>query len=211
MQSAAKLGYTILSSFVIVLINGIYVKVVRTLANFEKHHDIDSRGKSVSVRSMIGQFNTGLVYLIVNANLNTNKFFSNYESWKDSNSVLKGSYDDFTPEWYAEVGQAITITMLMFAFTPHFLPFFMYVRFHFRIGVAATRLPHRLSQPVLHTTAVSLFDTVCSDISVDADLHDVQHRNAISVRRWVRNSIHVLRRAYCSHGSMASHLNMIHQ
>ena len=75
LQSAAKLGYTILSSFVIVLINGIYVKVVRTLANFEKHHDIDSRDKSVSVRSMIGQFiNTGLVYLIVNANLNTTSF-----------------------------------------------------------------------------------------------------------------------------------------
>lgn len=157
LKAAAKLGYTILSSFIIVLVNGIYVKVVRSLAKFEKHHDIDSQDRSVSVRSMIGQFiNTGLVYLIVNADISDNKFFSNYQDWKDANTVLSGSYNDFTPEWYTEVGQAITITMLMFAFTPHTLPLLTYVRFHCRIRCcsqkAATQaeLNHYYTPPQFH-------------------------------------------------------------
>jgi hypothetical protein len=167
LQAAAKLGYTILSSVVIVLINGIYVRVVRSLANFEKHHDIDSRDKSVSVRSMFGQFiNTGLVYLIVNANINNNKFFSNYKDWKDANSVLQGAYDDFTPEWYAEVGQAITITMLMFAFTPHMLPFIMYARFHCRIRCCSHKAATQAELNQYYTPPQFHYSTRYAQISV---------------------------------------------
>ena len=135
--SAQKLGAVLFSSFMILFINGIYNKVVQCMAHLERHHAIDSMQSSISFRAMLGSFcNTGLVYLLVNANLSGNAFFDNYNQAKsaavDVFSNLSG-YQDFTPEWYSEVGNAITLTLLMLAFSPHIFPLITYANFHTRI------------------------------------------------------------------------------
>ena len=128
-----------MSSFMILLINGVYHKVVEGMAHLERHHAIDSMHASISYRAMFGQFiNTGLVYLLVNANLQGNAFFENYNNGakESSSSVLNNlsGYSDFTPTWYAEVGNAITLTMFMLAFTPHMFPLITCLRFHIRVN-----------------------------------------------------------------------------
>jgi len=142
LYSAQKLGAVLLSSFMIVFINGVYNKVVQCMAHLERHHAIDSMHASISYRAMLGQFcNTGLVYLLVNANFQGNAFFANYNAAQTAVEGAAGNilnnvkgYNDFTPKWYAEVGNAIALTMLMLAFTPHVFPLISYVRFHTRVN-----------------------------------------------------------------------------
>jgi hypothetical protein len=138
LYSAQKLGAVLLSSFMILLINGIYNKVVQCMAHLERHHAIDSMQSSISFRAMLGQFcNTGLVYLLVNANLQGNAFFENYNAVQSSAGQILSNlsgYSDFTPKWYAEVGNAITLTLLMLAFSPHVFPIITYLRFHIRVN-----------------------------------------------------------------------------
>ena len=140
LYSAQKLGAVLLSSFMILLINGVYNKVVGCMAKCERHHAIDSMQASISYRAMLGQFcNTGLVYLLVNANLQGNAFFDNFNAAENAAGQLLSNlsgYSDFTPKWYAEVGNAMTLTMLMLAFSPHIWPLIAYTKFHLRIHCA---------------------------------------------------------------------------
>jgi quinol-cytochrome oxidoreductase complex cytochrome b subunit len=57
-------------------------------------------------------FNTAFLILLVNANLSEHhpKWFTKY---------FKGSYYDYTPDWYLDVGLKIVQTMTISAFLPY--------------------------------------------------------------------------------------------
>ena len=54
-------------------------------------------------------FNTGLLLLLVNANLSEVHILS---------SIFDGKYFDYSPQWYAAVGSVLVQTMLTNAFMP---------------------------------------------------------------------------------------------
>ena len=55
-------------------------------------------------------FNTAFVLLLANANLN--------ESIPSLGSILNGPYNDYSTDWYKNVGDLIVISMIINAITP---------------------------------------------------------------------------------------------
>jgi hypothetical protein len=91
---------------------------------------------SVAIAVLLGSvLNTGLVMLLVNAKVESDSAISSISNLTrsggiDVTSVLQGKYSDFTAAWYGDVGVAITITMLIYVFSPHFPPLARYCRFN---------------------------------------------------------------------------------
>ena len=52
---------------------------------------------------------------------------------------MQGKYSDFTANWYADVGVAITITMIIYVFSPHIAPLGRYCRFNCKTRSGSTQ------------------------------------------------------------------------
>ena len=87
---------------------------------FERHHSVTRESGAVAVKIFISQFvNTGIVVLFVHG-----KLPNNMNNPVASLGVFGGKHDDFTAEWYGNVGSLLCLTMVANIFTPHFEHFF---------------------------------------------------------------------------------------
>merc|ERR1711871_838332 len=129
----------------VIIVNIVFVVVAKKLGKCEAHHSLDGMESSVAFRVLIGLFlNTGLVLLIVNARADDSSAISDVintaeEGGIDLTSVLQGKYPDFTANWYSDVGVAITITMLIYVFSPHMPPLLRFCRFSCKNKHSATQ------------------------------------------------------------------------
>merc|ERR1719163_486311 len=86
------------------------------MVEFEKHVSKTAEQVALTWKLFFGLFfNTGMVVTLVNA--------GNPEL-RDSlptKFLFNGQFEDFTPDWYEGVGQALTITMLINAVNPHIM------------------------------------------------------------------------------------------
>ena len=120
---ADKYIYTFLATLVISFVNIFIEYVVFGFARYEKHHSVVNMELSMTRRVFVALvFNTGIVLLLVNARLD---FF------RDT-SVGSGSYNDFVPDWYPNVGTQLLLTMILNIFAPHSLPLFLFARIKYR-------------------------------------------------------------------------------
>lgn len=88
------------------------IKVILRLASrYEKREDKTDEVISNTFKMFVTQLiNTIIILLFVNFKL------AFLPSWFP---VFAGDYDDFTSEWYSEVGTAILLTMFLSIFGPH--------------------------------------------------------------------------------------------
>jgi hypothetical protein len=97
----------------IILINIILKLVLRKLSQFEKRHTKTEEISASTIKMFIAQLiNTGIIIMIVNANLNL-------DDLPDSFPIFNGSYAEFDIEWYKNVGTTIALTMVLTIFSPH--------------------------------------------------------------------------------------------
>ena len=80
--------------------------------------------------------NTAVLVLIVNAQIQTTWSF-----------LQEGQYNDFTVQWYLNVGSSITLTMIAYVFTPHISPCVSMLSKRFRYA------PHHVLLRLSHTTS----------------------------------------------------------
>ena len=115
----------------VIFVNMVYVIVSKKLGAYEGHHSLDGQESSVAFRVLLGSFlNTGMVLLLVNAQIAKGTGVLGVLAQDETlSSVIKGKYPDFTAEWYSDVGVAMTITMLIYVFSPHIPPLLRYCKF----------------------------------------------------------------------------------
>ena len=96
---------------VISMINVMLKVALRIISVYERRHDKTDLVISNTFKMFIVQFfNTAVIILIVNAKVDF------VPSWFP---ILNGEYDDFTTEWYKQIGVSIILTMLIGIFSPH--------------------------------------------------------------------------------------------
>jgi succinate dehydrogenase hydrophobic anchor subunit len=85
--------------------------LLRFASKLERRHDKTDEVISNTFKMFVTQFfNTIILLLLVNFKLGF------LPSWFP---ILGGDYDDFTSQWYSEVGTAILLTMFFSIFGPH--------------------------------------------------------------------------------------------
>ncbi len=125
----------------VIVVNMIYVIVSKKLGACEGHHSLDGQESSVAFRVLLGSFlNTGLVLLIVNAQISKGTGVLGPLAQDETiSSIIKGKYPDFTADWYSDVGLAMTITMLIYVFSPHVPPLLRYCKFTCKEKTSSTQ------------------------------------------------------------------------
>lgn len=94
--------------FVIIVINTMLKFVLRKFVIFEKRRNITSELVSATTKMFIVQFlNTAILLLVINGGIA-------WITYSDSDV-----HEDFSVEWYRDVGATLIMTMLMNVFTPH--------------------------------------------------------------------------------------------
>lgn len=105
-----------LTAFCTVLVNIMLQVFMDRLAVMERHSSLTSQQRGVTSRLFIGLFlNTGVIILIVNANL------APYVGDTIFRSILPGKFSEFEPDWFYSVGVSILLTMFVNAFNPHLM------------------------------------------------------------------------------------------
>jgi hypothetical protein len=140
------------ASAVISIVNVMIQFIIFFLAGFEKHHSIINMELSIVRRVFVVlTLNTGFVLLIVNARVGNvglpNVFNGNR---------IVGTHADFDPEWYANVGGQIILTMIINCFTPHVWPLFRVSKLRWRQNSIITYSQRELNElylgPVFFTS-----------------------------------------------------------
>ncbi|GLD95046.1 hypothetical protein PINS_up003671 [Pythium insidiosum] len=118
---------SVLSVLMVVSINLLLARILNVLVIMEKHHTQTAQVVSRVTKVFLAQFfNTALLLIIINANLDY--FFDSPESISlDSFPILNGKYSDFSPSWYMDVGVSLILTMIINTFSPHVYVVFNYV------------------------------------------------------------------------------------
>lgn len=99
--------------FVIIGVNLIMKTLIVALIKWIKEDTCSVQYSSMTSGVFIAQFfNTGILLLLVNANMSEFDYFP-------TRYVKAGNYHDYMPEWYSDVGQKITQTMLINAVLPY--------------------------------------------------------------------------------------------
>jgi len=112
-------GLQFAAVFSVIAVNVMYVVAAKKLGVCEHHSSLDGQESSVAFAVLLGSFlNTGLVMLLVNARVDDDSAISSISDSAagggvDVTTFLQGKYSDFTANWYADVGVAITITMMV--------------------------------------------------------------------------------------------------
>jgi hypothetical protein len=101
-------------------INVMLKVALRLISVYEKRQDKTDLVISNTFKMFFVQFfNTAIIILVVNASLDF------MPSWSP---ILNGKYDDFTTEWYKQIGVSIILTMLIGIVSPHFANGLFYLR-----------------------------------------------------------------------------------
>lgn len=94
--------------FVIIMINTMLKFILRKMVIFEKRRNMTSELVSATTKMFLAQFiNTAIILLVINGGI----------SWITYSA--EDVYEDFSVEWYRDVGATLIMTMLMNVFTPH--------------------------------------------------------------------------------------------
>lgn len=103
------------TSIVVVMINIIACIVFEKMASFEKKHTVNDETYSQFMRITMMQFiNIAVIILVVNIDLTPDD--SNFLGFIP---IFNGDYEDFTVQWYDQVGKTICTTLLINIFSPH--------------------------------------------------------------------------------------------
>lgn len=98
---------------IIVGVNYVIRELIIYGVEFIKYDTNSEKLKQTTNTIFLAQFfNTGLILLLVNANLTEHspKFITKF---------FNGAYYDYYPEWYADVGQKIVQTMMINSMLPY--------------------------------------------------------------------------------------------
>lgn len=91
----------------IVMINIIVSFVFVYLTKFQRHRFVQSYELSYSFkRAFMLILNMGLILILLNLNYNNSTFL------QEANFLFLGKYNDFTPDWYNNIGTIITLTLI---------------------------------------------------------------------------------------------------
>jgi len=108
-------------ALVMAMINVMLKVAMRLISAFERRHDKTDMVISNTLKMFIVQFfNTSIIILIVNAKFNF------MPSWSP---ILNGQFEDFTTEWYKQIGVSIIFTMLIGIVSPHIANGMFHLRF----------------------------------------------------------------------------------
>ena len=103
-------------SFIIIAINTLLRSIVIIGIRWVRQHTYSEQLASITNGVFYAQFfNTGLIILFVNANLSEHAGFPLYYLAKQ----LAGSFYDYSPQWYADVGFKIVQTMIIQSIIPY--------------------------------------------------------------------------------------------
>ena len=95
------------------MLNGIIVTILVLLSKFQRFlNSTEEKAASIQKMFMVQFINTGLVILLVNAKISSIHLPAFFP-------IFSGRFDDFTVEWYKNVGATISLTMFINIFTPH--------------------------------------------------------------------------------------------
>lgn len=110
--------YTLANVFVWVMIFGIiFVNIIlktilRIIIKLEKRHDKTEQVVSTTfILFVMTYINTAVILFMVNMNLDI--------GLPENFPILRGDYDDFTVDWYKNIGSSIIMTMIIGIFSPH--------------------------------------------------------------------------------------------
>ncbi|CBJ32340.1 conserved unknown protein [Ectocarpus siliculosus] len=105
----------ILAVMSVVIVNTLLTSVMGKLAKFERHVSLSDFTSTVTAKLALAQFlNTALIVIIVNAG-----YTGGGLGFLQDLGVLAGEYNDFERSWYATVGVAVAMTMLINVVVPH--------------------------------------------------------------------------------------------
>jgi hypothetical protein len=111
---ALRSGLVFITATSTVFVNGLILILTRKIAQLERHSSRTSQQRGIANKLSIGLFiNTGLILLLVNANLTP--FVGTNLGLR---YLLSGAFSDFVSDWYVVVGNSILITMCINIFTP---------------------------------------------------------------------------------------------
>jgi hypothetical protein len=90
------------------MINTILKFILRKISVFEKRRNLTSELVSSTTKMFLAQFlNTAVILLVINGGI----------SWITYSKIEV--YEDFSVEWYRDVGATLIMTMILNVFTPH--------------------------------------------------------------------------------------------
>eukprot|EP00752_Nemacystus_decipiens_P003601 g3320.t1 len=99
----------------VVIVNTLLTGVMAKLAKFERHVSLSDYTSTVTAKLALAQFlNTALIVIIVNA-----AYTGGGLGLLQDFGILAGDYKDFERSWYATVGVAVAMTMLINVVVPH--------------------------------------------------------------------------------------------
>eukprot|EP00904_Undaria_pinnatifida_P008352 jgi/Undpi1/4647/HiC_scaffold_18.g08001.m1 len=102
----------------VVIVNTLLTGVMSKLAKFERHVSLSDYTSTVTGKLAIAQFlNTAMIVILVNAG-----YTGGGLGFLQDIGVLAGDYNDFDRSWYATVGVAVAMTMLINVVVPHVQP-----------------------------------------------------------------------------------------
>lgn len=123
-------AFVIAGAVVVVVINTLLRVVLRKMSNFERWHYMTQRQTQLAFKLMIVQtLNLGLVNVLVNMKIHHKD--DDYPVLLEPLRALgffNGAMPDTTPEWYAQVGTPILMTLGMNIVLPHLYPMFKSAR-----------------------------------------------------------------------------------
>jgi hypothetical protein len=97
----------LLISLGIVIFNVIVGQIFRLLRKFEKQNDLETEQISYTFkRGFLLTMNLGLIMILLNINYN------NSTQLQEVSFIFLGKYDDFTSDWYFQIGAIIILTMI---------------------------------------------------------------------------------------------------
>ncbi|CAM9337762.1 unnamed protein product, partial [Discosporangium mesarthrocarpum] len=113
----------ILAVVAVVVVNSALTAIMGRLAKFERHVSLSDYTSTITVKLALAQFlNTALIVLIINAG-----YTGGGLGFLQDMGLLNGHYVDFEKGWYATVGVAVSVTMLVNVVVPHASPLIMEV------------------------------------------------------------------------------------
>ncbi|OMJ72650.1 hypothetical protein SteCoe_28844 [Stentor coeruleus] len=93
-------------SAVIIIVNILLKIIINVLSKYQRFkYKTQRRNYILTTTSILMFFNTGLTTLLANSSF--------------SFGVVQGKYSDLTREWYDDVGNTITVTIIVSIFSPH--------------------------------------------------------------------------------------------
>lgn len=137
------------ASFVVLMMNGLLDVAVDFFADFEKHHSIDLKSKSIFTRLFWSYvLNTGLVFVI---EINPSRFgFINALTGAPPTPLVK----NFTSGWFESVGVAIALVQLGNVLAGRLWPLYQYYSHKKNIKRAAANPKYALTQEELNAVAL---------------------------------------------------------